>query len=131
MYEELYNGYMDVLPEIIIGIISGLGGAFIGSAKPLIDWKIEKKRALYKKREKLILLWRKFIHLHVQGIKDFSDTEAYIQLRPYLSSDEIKKFEFRSHSTNIIAGAEGLSADDDINMMNTVVDRLAKKWKQH
>ena len=117
-----------LLVVIASGVLGLIGGAVTGSVKPLVDWHIEQKRELIKERKRLLKDWRKAVKTELDGGNDFIDSEDYLQLRPHLTPDEVKKLEFRSNSTHIIAFATGLSADDKLSMLDTAIKRVATKW---
>ena len=71
-----------VLPPLL-GAIAGYGASWA-------NWGVEKRRARLARRMQLVDAWHKALAFHRaegDGLRDFTESEAYGSLRPYLSDD--------------------------------------------
>ena len=81
--------------NVAIPALSGLIGVFIGSLKPIIDWKIDNRKFRREERKHFIENFRyKISQMGTYPLKhEFFVSEDYSRIRPHLSKRFINFFE--------------------------------------
>ncbi len=127
-----------IIISVCCSIIAGVFASFI---KPIVDWNLEQKRARIESRRKLINDAIKFVTGNGFNILLFRNTNEYLKLTNYFSSELNKIINMGSYeyeiedATNEIHSIECMYEDhESIDLIHRKLilkelNQLSKKWK--
>jgi hypothetical protein len=116
-------------------IVSILGAALTGSIASLLTpwsrWGVEKSRLKTKRRQRLVDSWYTLAEDYQNNDIDIIDHKYYVSLRQFLSDEAIKEFEITKFGVpiTIIAGHQGVTADQQAEVLLAEIKRIESDWK--
>ncbi len=121
-----------------MGAGAGLGGVVVGSLiAPWVQLAVEQRRDQRRRRRELVDRWRAMVSRHhaprcVVPV-DLVDDPDFQTLRPYLSPAARSELETGAGTAAkplvIIAGATGVAANSDLDLVTREIDRLEREWR--
>ncbi len=120
-------GWLEVLTAGATGLLSGAVGSIFA---PWSNWGVEKKREKRAHQRRLVQSWYAMINsCRRNDDVELIEHKDYVILRAYLGDKMILKLEHSSTHITISANAQGLSSNEELDMVLREIQRLERNWK--
>lgn len=117
-------GNANSVKEILIPAISGLIAGALGSLiAPWIHWGIKKREIKHQRRIELLNSVRSQIESDDLSFVAFTESMAYLQIRPFLSQELIKKLEGGNFAVFEMLNPLNSQVSSSVNLRNEPVNR--------
>jgi hypothetical protein len=106
-----------------------LAGGLVAVVSSVVTHLLGNRRETRGYRRQLIETWRAMVARHVNSQERVIDDPDYASLRGHLTPEALKTLEHSGYTATLREGAEGISANPELDTVVTEIDRVEREWK--